>query len=78
MNDEPQRLSDIDINVHGFTVQDVIEGRKARNELIRDAANHGNRICLESERLFAEAKQFGVDVTYDEDLDDEDISQSPF
>lgn len=78
MEDEPQKLSDIDVNVHGFTASDVIEGRKARNEMIREGANKGSRICLESERLFAEAKQFGIDVTYNEDLDDEDISQSPF
>jgi hypothetical protein len=74
MNDErPEKLSDININVHGFTADDVIEGRKARNELIRDAALRGCRICIESEWLHAEARMMGIDVTYNEELDDDDL-----
>lgn len=73
MSDELQNLSDINIHLHGFTQDDVIEGRHIRNEWIHQAATNGNRICLESERLFLEAKLMGIDVTYTEDLDDDDL-----
>jgi len=74
MSDErPEKLSDIDINVHGFTSDDVIQGRKARNEMIREAAIRGNELCIQSEWLDAQARSMGLDITYDEDLDDLDL-----
>jgi len=68
-----EKLNDIDINVHGFTQQDVIDGRIARNELIREGALRGDRIYLMSEWLHSEAKAMGIDVTYNEDLDEDDL-----
>ncbi len=68
-----EKLSDIDINTHGFTQDDIIRDRIARKEAIAEAATRGNKICQESERMDALAKSYGIDVTYSEDLDDDDM-----
>lgn len=73
MNEQPEKLSDIDINVHGFTEDDVIECHIARNEMIRQGARRGNWFCEQSQYLDAIAKNHGIDVTYNEELDDEDL-----
>jgi len=72
MNHE-ERLSDIDINVHGCTQEDIINNRKAGNELVRQAAIRGNKIAQATEWLVAEARAYGIDSTYDEELDDFDV-----
>ncbi len=74
MNDDyPEKLSDIHIELHGFTQEDVIQNRKAGMELVRQAAIKGNQICLQTMWLDAEARQMGINMDYDENLTDEDL-----
>lgn len=73
MSDEPQTLSDLNLELDGLTADDVIEGRKARQQLIAAAARRGNRTCQMSMNLDSLARQYGVDVNYSEDLDEEDM-----
>lgn len=73
MSDQPRTLSDINLEVDGFTADDVLENRAARDELIRKMAQRGNRTCQMSENLDTLAKSFGIDSRYTEELDDEDI-----
>ena len=68
-----EKLSDIDINTHGFTQDDIINDRLARKEAIKEGAIRGNRLCLASEALDAVARDYGIDVTYSEDLDEDDM-----
>lgn len=68
-----KKLSDIRLETDGFTQEDVINDRLARQESIKEAANRGNWIALESLRMDALAREYGVDVTYSEDLDEEDM-----
>lgn len=73
MNDQPETLHEINLDLHGFTADNIIEGRQARNDFIRDGAIRGNTICLASESLHRMACFMGIDVTYDENLDDLDL-----
>ena len=72
MSDPPEKLSDIDVNVHGFTAADVIKNRKAAMELVRAKAIRGDPVCLQTMWLDAEARAMGINMDYDEDLDAED------
>ena len=68
----PETLSEISFEVDGFTADDVIKDRLARSAMIREGAMRGNQICIESESLDAEARLLGVDMDYDENLDEFD------
>ncbi len=69
----PEKLQDININTHGFTADDVIQDRLARQSAIREGAIRGNRLCMASESLDALAREYGIDATYSEDLDEDDM-----
>lgn len=71
--ENPEKLSDIDINLHGFTADDVIENRKAAMELVKDQAIKGDKICLQTMWLDTQAKSMGIDMNYDENLDEDDL-----
>lgn len=68
----PEKLSDIDLKVHGFTADDIINERKAKNKAIKEAALRGNRIALMSVELDNIAKSYGIDMDYHEDITDDD------
>ncbi len=74
MSDRPEKLSDIDVNVHGLTADDVIANRKAAMKLVREQAMRGDPVCAQTMWLDAEAKAMGINADYAEDLDDEDLA----
>ena len=71
--DRPEKLSDVNIHLHGYTQDDVINNRKAAINLVKDAAIKGDTICLQTMWLDAQAKQLGIDMDYSEELDEEDL-----
>ena len=76
MSDHPEKLSDLHPEIGDIKPDDIIKGRMFRNQLIREAAQRGNVIALQSELLHEQAKSMGIDVTYSEDLDDDDMDSS--
>ncbi len=75
MSDEPRRLSDIDLAVDGFTADDVVRQRLARDTELKKAAARGNWFASEAMRLAAEARQIGCygGSPWDEEISDEDM-----
>ena len=73
MSERPEKLSDIDVNVHGFTADDVIANRKAGMKLVGERAIQGDPLCLQTMWLDAQARAMGINMDYAEDLDDEDL-----
>lgn len=73
MSDQPEKLSDLDVNVHGFTADDVIANRKAAMNLVRRQAERGDPLALQTMWLDAQARAMGLNMDYAEELDDEDI-----
>ena len=69
----PDRLSDILKELDGITQDEIIDGRKARNELIQRAAKQGNTNACMSEELDRFALGFGYDSVYDKTLEEEDL-----
>ena len=74
MSDTPERLSDIDVNVHGFTADDVIANRKAAMDLVRRQAERGDSLALQTMWLDAQARAMGLNMDYAEELDEDDLS----
>ena len=73
MSETPEKLSDIDVNVHGFTADDVIANRKAAMSLVRQKAIQGDPLHLQTMWLDAEARAQGINMDYDENIDEEDL-----
>ena len=69
--DKPEKLSEIDVNIHGYTSDDVIENRKAAMKLVEQQAIKGDEIALKTMWLDTQAKLMGKNMDYDEDLDDD-------
>ncbi len=74
MPNEPEKLSDIDINVNGFTADDVIKNRQSAMDLVRAKAIRGDLICLQTMWLDSQARELGINMDYAEDLDEYDLA----
>lgn len=74
---EPATLSEINVDVHGFTSDDVIANRKAQRESIEQLRTSPNSRHREIYSGFREMEmlgaQYGIDATYDEQLDEDDL-----
>ncbi len=73
---EPSTLSDLDLEFHGITADDIIESRQAQRELIEDLRFSSK---AESRLLFGQFREMemlgrnmGYNYTYDENLQNED------
>lgn len=73
MFNPPEKLSDIDPRVHGITQDDIIKNRQAAMELVEECAKRGDPLCSKVLSLDKEAKAMGLNMTYAEELTEEDL-----
>ena len=68
-----KKLDEVRVHVDGITSDDIIENRKAMLNIVREGAIRGNSVCMATMWLEAQAANYGVDSTYDDDLDEFDL-----